>query len=114
ESFVRFWWLLVAAPLGTSSLSVSARAEPEQVAKRAILQLDVNGTTVDDVVVLLVPGDVLVPLDALRRGGVVRLKPAPLQIGAKEYASLAASDPKLKYSINENDLTLDVNAPPAA
>ena len=106
--------LFVAAWLGVIALEPSARAEPEQVAKRGIYQLDVNGTTVDDVIVLMVPGDVLIPLDALRRGGVVRLKSAPVQVGATAYVSLAASEPKLKYSINENDLTLDVNAPPDA
>lgn len=108
--------VLVAALLGLSSFTPKARAEPDAtpVAKRGIFQLDVNGTTVDDVVVLMVPGDVLVPADALRRGGVVRLKSAPIQVGATSYVSLAASEPRLKYSINENDLTLDVNAPPEA
>ncbi len=91
-----------------------ARAEAPQYAQRAILQLEVNGTTVDDVVVLTVPGDVLVPWVALQRGGIVRLKSPLTRIGATDYVSLASSDPHLKYTVDERDLTLDIVAPPAA
>src|SRR3954465_4580716 len=83
-------------------------------AQRAILQLDVNGATVDDVVVLTVPGDVLVPWEALKRGGVIRLTSAMIRIGATDYVSLGSSEPRLKYSIDDRDLTLEVVAPPAA
>ena len=91
-----------------------ARARAEGYAGRAILQLEVNGTTVDDVVVLTVPGDVLVPAEALRRGGVVRLTSPLTRVGATDYVSLASSVPHLQYSVDERDLTLDVVAPPAA
>ena len=91
-----------------------AAAGPDGYAERAIFQLEVNGATVDDVVVLRVPGDVLVPWDALNRGGVVRLTSPLIRIGATDYVSLASSEPRLKYSVDERDLTLAIVAPPAA
>lgn len=91
-----------------------ARAGAEAYAQRAILQLEVNGTTVEDVVVLTVPGDVFVPWEALQRGGVVRLSSPLIRIGATEYVALASSVPRLKYAIDERNLILDVVAPPAA
>ena len=91
-----------------------AAAEPDAYAQRAILQLEINGSTVDDVIVLTVPGDVLVPWEALNRGGVVRLTSPLIRIGATDYVSLASSEPRLKYTIDERDLTIDIVAPPAA
>ncbi len=94
--------------------SARARAEEQAVAQRAILQLEINGSTVDDVVVLTVPGDVLVPWEALNKGGVVRLSSALVRVGATDYVALASSEPRLKYTIDERDLILDIVAPPAA
>lgn len=91
-----------------------AEAAPDGYAERAIFQLEVNGATIDDVVVLRVPGDVLVPWEALNRGGVVRLSSPLIRIGATDYVSLATSEPRLKYAIDERDLTLGVVAPPTA
>ncbi|MES1176162.1 MAG: fimbria/pilus outer membrane usher protein [Myxococcales bacterium] len=89
-------------------------ADSGAYAERAILQLEVNGTTVDDVVVLTVPGDVFVPWEALNRGGVVRLTSPLVRIGATDYVALSSTRPRLKYSIDQNNLTLDIVAPPEA
>ncbi len=96
------------------SLLRATRARADAYAERAILQLEVNGTTVDDVIVLTVPGDVFVPWEALNRGGVVRISSPLVRIGAIDYVALSSSQPRLKYSIDQSNLTLDIVAPPAA
>ena len=94
--------------------SSRSSAEGQRYAQRAILQLQVNGTVVDDVVALMVPGDVLVPWEALNRGGVVRMSSPLIRIGATDYLSLAASNPRLTFTVDEANLTLEITAPPAA
>ncbi len=81
---------------------------------RAVLELELNGTRHGDVIVLLSKDDVLVPELALRKAGVVKLLSRPIRYQGVNYYSLRRSDPRLDYTVNEQDLVLQVLAPPHA
>jgi outer membrane usher protein len=94
-----------------STAARGARAEPSE---RAVLELEVNGTRHGDVIVLMSSNDVLVPLPALERAGIVKLRSAPVRYLGIDYVSLRRSDPHLAFRVNELDLVLEITAPPHA
>ncbi|MET0595304.1 MAG: hypothetical protein ABW133_21570, partial [Polyangiaceae bacterium] len=85
-----------------------------EVPDRAVFLLEINGSRVGDVIVLLKKDDVLVPIEALRRGGVIGLRSSTEDHGGVAYASLARTEPHLNYTLDDKTLTLSVIAPPRA
>ncbi|MDP9035158.1 MAG: fimbria/pilus outer membrane usher protein [Myxococcota bacterium] len=87
-----------------------AHAEEEQLAP---LSLFVNEAENDPVTVLLRRDDVLVAREDLVRAGLRKLPARPDErIHGKDYVSLSALGPALRYSFDERALSLRIVAPP--
>jgi outer membrane usher protein len=106
--------LLLSVLALSSVVTMVDEAHAEPSTQRAVLELELNGTRHGDVIVLLSKDDVMVPYRSLREAGVVRMLSRTVRYQGVDYYSLRRSDPPLQYRVNEQDLVLEVLAPPHA
>lgn len=101
---------LVFGPLGLilALASVGRAAELE----RALLELVVNEANQGEVLALLRPGDVLVPVAALERAGLRRVEGDREEIDGQSYVSLRSLAPVVRFQVDERALTLRLQVDP--
>jgi outer membrane usher protein len=95
------------------SVFATGRARAGGAFERAIFDLTVNGSARGEAFVYIGQGDVLIPLARLREAGLVRLQVATVSHAGVEHVSLKAASPPLRFSYDEQALTLDIVAPPS-
>ncbi len=91
---------------------IATAAQPS-AGQRAYLSFNVNGVDEGEVLAIVRPGDVLVPLAALKRAGIINLNAEPVTIDGVPYVSLRHLAPAVSYTFNERSLALNVMAQPS-
>jgi outer membrane usher protein len=108
------YWVFLAALVSLLALSPGNSRAAERHEVTAVFEVWVAGNSVGDEVVILDKDDVLVPMKALRSGGLRSLSNCARPVRDVEYCSLRAARPKLSFQLDENELVLKIEAPPAA
>ncbi len=103
--------LAVGVPVHADDAAGPPRSEPTW--QRALLDVSLNGVAgKEPELVLLGPGDALVPLELLQRLDLSKLGGRRLQIEGRVWVSLASLAPDLRFEVDERALALRLEARP--
>jgi outer membrane usher protein len=95
------------------ALAWAHAASAQEPTARALLSLSVNGVASGEALVLIRGNDVLVEVTALEVAAVRGFGGRREKVDSREFVSLISMAPDVRYSLNEESLTVAITVPPS-